>query len=234
MSGPVQCRYYGRDFTAKEMSVLRALIAETPPRNRFNLSKAFCRRIGWTKPDGKLKDMMARVTMLAMHKDGLIALPPPKWGRNPPVPIAFGPDTDAPLEAPPRSLDEVRPVRLQTVLGGTPQSKQWNAYIARYHHLGYKTLVGAQMRYTVHDRTTGTRNATSRKRPSGCSRSERTGNESSIAKHCQAAPRQPTPPQPHPPKPSESLYPSPSERTLTTVAVHCVDMGPPSRANVSH
>ena len=52
MSGPVECRYYGRDFTAKEMSMLRALIAETPPRNRFNLSKAFCRRIGWTKPDG--------------------------------------------------------------------------------------------------------------------------------------------------------------------------------------
>ena len=36
--------------------------------------------------------------------------------------------------------------------GGTPQSKQWNAFIARYHYLGYKTLVGAQMRYTVHDR----------------------------------------------------------------------------------
>jgi len=155
MSERIECRYYGRDFTAKELSVLRALIAETPPRNRFNLSKAFCRRIGWTKPDGGLKDMMARVTMLAMHKDGLIALPPPKWGRNPPVPIAFGPDTDAPLEPPPQSLDEVRPIRLQTVLGGTPQSKQWNAYIARYHYLGYKTLVGAQMRYTVHDRHGG-------------------------------------------------------------------------------
>ena len=27
--------------------------------------------------------MMARVTMLAMHKDGLIVLPPPKWPRPP-------------------------------------------------------------------------------------------------------------------------------------------------------
>ena len=26
---------------------------------------------------------------------------------------------------------------------------------ARYHYLGYKTLVGAQMRYTVHDRHGG-------------------------------------------------------------------------------
>ena len=31
--------------------------------------------------------MMARVTMRAMHKDGLIELPPPKWGRNPAVPV---------------------------------------------------------------------------------------------------------------------------------------------------
>ena len=44
------------------------------------------------------------------------------------------------------------PIRLRTVLGGTPQSRQWNQFIARYHYLGYKTLVGAQMRYTVHDR----------------------------------------------------------------------------------
>ena len=152
VSGDIECRYYGRNFTTEEMALLRALIAGPPALNRFALSKEFCRRIGWTKPDGGLKHMMARVSMLAMHQDGRIALPPPRWGRNPPAPMTFGPDTDAPLEAPPRTLDEVRPIRLRTVLGGTPQSRQWNQFIARYHYLGYKTLVGAQMRYTVHDR----------------------------------------------------------------------------------
>ena len=67
MSQPIECRYYGRDFSAEEMALLRALIAGPPALNRFALSKAFCRRIGWYKPDGGLKDMMARVTMLAMH-----------------------------------------------------------------------------------------------------------------------------------------------------------------------
>ena len=152
MTAEMECRYYGRDFTVEEMALLRALIAGLPALNRFALSKEFCRRIGWYKPDGGLKDMMARVAMLAMHRDGRIALPAPKWGRNPAVPITFGPETDAPLEPPPVSLDEARPIRLRTVLGATPQSKQWNAFIARYHYLGYKTLVGAQMRYTVHDR----------------------------------------------------------------------------------
>ena len=97
MTGAVECRYYGRDFSAEEMALLRALIAGPPPLNRHMLSKEFCRRIGWFKPDGGLKDMMARVTMLAMHKDGLIALPAPKWRQNRPKPIVFGPETEPPL-----------------------------------------------------------------------------------------------------------------------------------------
>ena len=61
MTADVECRYYGRDFTTGEMALLRALIAASPPPNRHALSREFCRRIGWLKPDGGLKDMMARV-----------------------------------------------------------------------------------------------------------------------------------------------------------------------------
>ena len=35
---------------------------------------------------------------------------------------------------------------------GTREGKLWNEFVARYHYLGYTTLVGAQMRYAVHDR----------------------------------------------------------------------------------
>ena len=35
--------------------------------------------------------------MLAMHRDGLIALPAPQGWQNRPGPIVFGPDTEAPL-----------------------------------------------------------------------------------------------------------------------------------------
>ena len=47
VTGAIECRYYGRDFTAGEMALLRALIAGPPPLNRHMLSKEFCRRIGW-------------------------------------------------------------------------------------------------------------------------------------------------------------------------------------------
>ena len=69
--------------------------------------------------------MMARVTMLAMHKDGLITLPKPLRKPNRAGPITFGPDTEPLTEPSPRTLDEVRPLHLCIVLGGTPQSTRW-------------------------------------------------------------------------------------------------------------
>ena len=152
MTAAIECRYYGRDFTTDEMALLRALIAVDPQPTRAALSREFCRRIGWVKPDGGLKDMMARVTMLAMHRDGVIALPPPKGRRNPPRPIVFGPDTELPLFPAPTTLDEVRPLGLRPVVRETREGRLWNEFVARYHYLGYKTLVGAQIRYAVHDR----------------------------------------------------------------------------------
>ena len=90
MTTAVECRYYGRDFTTAEMALLRSLIAGPLALNRHALSKEFCRRIGWYKADGGIKDMMARVVMLAIHRDGRIGLPPPKWCQNRPAPITFG------------------------------------------------------------------------------------------------------------------------------------------------
>ena len=113
MTGEIECRYYGRDFTVGEMALLRTLIAAEPQPNRAGLSREFCRRIGWLKPDGGLKDMMARVVMLAMHRDGLIEPPPPRGPRHRPKPMVFGPDTEPPLLPAPRTLDEVRPLDLR-------------------------------------------------------------------------------------------------------------------------
>ncbi len=146
----VACRYYGRDFTTAEMALIRELITTEP--SRAAIARAFCERTDWRKPDGGLKTMMARVTMLAMHRDRLITLPPPRWQPGPRKAIVFGPDTEPPLFTPPTTLDEARPLDVSIVTSGTREGKLWNEFVARYHYLGYTTLVGAQMRYAVHDR----------------------------------------------------------------------------------
>ena len=149
----IECRYHGRDFTTGEMALMRALIAASPQQTRAGLARAFCRATGWVKPDGGLKEMAARVTMLRMHRDGIITLPPPRHGPRPRRVPKFGPETEPPVTPMPQTLDAVRPIRLVKVTGtGRAASRLWNEFIARYHYLGHKTLVGAQMRYAVQDR----------------------------------------------------------------------------------
>ena len=71
--------------------------------------------------------------MLAMHRDGLIALPPPLRKQNRPGPVVFGQDTEPSLLPPPATLDEVRPLEIRTVVGGTREGRLWNEFVARHH-----------------------------------------------------------------------------------------------------
>ena len=148
----VACRYHGRDFTADEMRRLRRLIARRPARNRAQLSREFCELIGWRRPDGGLKDMAARVAMLAMHRDGWIVLPPPRRRRYPPKP-ANPQLSQPPLLSPPTALKDAQPLTLTPISARDRKaSDYWNANIAAHHYLGYTSQTGAQMRYIVHDR----------------------------------------------------------------------------------
>ena len=99
MTAPVDCRYYGRDFTTAEMALLCALIAGPPTLNRHALSKEFCRRIGWYKADGGVKDMMARVVMLAMHRAA---------GSNCPAEVVPEPDQADHVRAPTANRPDCR------------------------------------------------------------------------------------------------------------------------------
>ena len=140
-------RYCGRDFNAEEIAQIRQLIAEDPARTRAELSRLTCRRLGWYKADGGLKDMSARVAMLRMHDDGLIALPPPRGKRpDPRVRLSARSDPGPALNQPARALT---PLTLQRVRQKA-DSRLWNEYIQRYHYLGHKPLPGAQLRYLVY------------------------------------------------------------------------------------
>lgn len=140
-------RYCGRTFTAAELELIRGLIAAAPALNRAQLSRAVCERLPWRRPDGRLKEMSARVAMLRMAADGLIELPPPRG----PKPGRFRLDERleraveppwmiAPVELARLSVEPVRHKR---------DSSLWNAYIERHHYLGHALIPGAQLRYFV-------------------------------------------------------------------------------------
>lgn len=140
-------RYCGRPFTGAEMELIRTLIASDPKLTRVQLSRIVCDKLGWLRPDGRLKEMSCRVAMLRMERDGLISLPPPltKHAGHHRPPITCSSDPREAIACPVNVLGKlvIRPVHTRK------ESSLWNELIERYHYLGYTHLSGAQLRYWV-------------------------------------------------------------------------------------
>lgn len=140
--------YCGRTFTAQEIDWIRNLIVSEPKRNRLGLSRLVCDQFQWLRPDGRPKDMSCRVAMLRMHRDNLIALPPPKTkngnGRTRPQ-LTPASDPKDPISLPAGDFGKLS---LQPV-STSELSSLWNELIERYHYLGHKPLPGAQIKYLV-------------------------------------------------------------------------------------
>ena len=140
-------QYCGRHFEAREIEIIRDLLALTPPLSRYRLSREVCERLNWRRADGKLKDMSCRVALLRMQADGLITLPPPK--KLKPVAYRAHPQIEQAV-LPPSSIPTVDLARLSIdLVTKKHDSLMWNAYIERHHYLGHQLLPGAQLRYFV-------------------------------------------------------------------------------------
>jgi hypothetical protein len=131
--------YCGRHFSGTELELIRGLIAEG--LNRYHLSRLFCEKAAWRKPDGGLKEMSCRVALLKMERDGHILLPPPQRPANNHL------KKPKELTLPLPDTEHAGKLTLEIVNRTT--SALWNAYIDRYHYLGYTPLPGAQLRYFV-------------------------------------------------------------------------------------
>ncbi|MCP4457495.1 MAG: DUF4338 domain-containing protein [Cytophagales bacterium] len=140
-------RYCGRDFTMEEMEVI-CKIVKTSGLGRTAISEKICEHFQWLKVDGKLKDMSCRVALLRMERD--------KWFKLPPALRRNGngkqykhcnrlKEGEPSINLPAGKIQE-----LSLDIVRTPkQSQIWNEMIHRWHYLGYKKLVGSQLRYLI-------------------------------------------------------------------------------------
>jgi len=140
--------YCGREFSLDDIQAIKRLMEQDPSLKRTPLSRQLCQLFGWTKPNGELKDMTCRVALTRMQADGLLTLPPSQMAatrRRPHFPPTAATDPQPPLLQPVHELDALTLHRVT----GTPASRLWNEYVARYHYLGYTPLSGSQLRYNV-------------------------------------------------------------------------------------
>jgi hypothetical protein len=142
-------RYRGREFSETEINRILALIREEGSHGRSHLSRRVCEEFSWRRVDGRLKDMACRVAMLKMERDGHIVLPPSQM-KNPfasQKTVARSLFGEPGVEIACR-VDELGPIYLERV-ASKAQGTLWKEFVDRYHYLGHKTSVGAQLRYFV-------------------------------------------------------------------------------------
>jgi hypothetical protein len=146
----VECllRYRGRDITAQEVQFIKELIAQNPSLSRRRLSTRLCRAWNWVQPNGRLRTMVCRGLMLALHRAGLIELPPVRrvmpnplaQHRKPtPLPEQIWPLIQARMAA--LGPVEVRQVRR------TPEEKLFGSLMQAHHYLAYTQPVGEHLKH---------------------------------------------------------------------------------------
>lgn len=152
VSGEAHNRYVGRDFSREEIAYISALCTNPATPTREAIARAACDALSWRAPNGSAKTMSAKVAFLAMHRDGLITLPPPRReNTNGRAQRYLAPEPQGRLPMPtlvPATLKEIGELRVRLVTDKAA-SARWNEVIARHHYLGYVPLAGAQLRYLV-------------------------------------------------------------------------------------
>lgn len=149
MEVEVKLSYRGRAVTAADVAFVNALIARHREASRRQLSRLLCEAWDWRQPNGELRDMVCRSLMLALHRAGLITLPPVR--QRPPnnvvarrLPAGAEVDT-TPLCAP---LREIRPLEFRQVRRSAEESLV-DSLIQQHHYLGYSRPVGEHLKYLV-------------------------------------------------------------------------------------
>jgi hypothetical protein len=145
----VKLRYQGRDVTDSDIAFIGELIAGHPGASRRALSKLLCEAWDWRQANGELRDMVCRGLMLALHRAGLVELPPVR--QVPPNNVVAHRRPQRVLtERTPlcTSLQEIRPLEIVQVRR-QPEEALYDGLIEEHHYLGYRRPVGEHLKYLV-------------------------------------------------------------------------------------
>lgn len=148
-------RYRGKNITAQEVGLIKSFIAQNPALSRRSLSTELCRAWNWVQANGRLRSMVCRGMMLALHRAGLIELPPvrrvmpnPLAQRRRPSPL---PEQNwEPIQA---GIGQLGPVEIRQVRR-TPEEKLFGSLIEAHHYLAYSQPVGEHLKHLIYARGT--------------------------------------------------------------------------------
>jgi hypothetical protein len=111
------------------------------------IARTVCEWLDWRRPNGRLKNHECRLLLERLRDDGFLTLPGlrncGKPGPRVPILNALS-DPQTPIQC---ALADLEPLALRRI--GDSERALFRQFIQRYHYLGYRVPVGANLRYLV-------------------------------------------------------------------------------------
>jgi len=146
---PSSVTFCGRTFSAPELALMRQVTKEFAALGVTEIARTLCELLDWKRPSGGLKNHECRQLLERLHEQGWLRLPElrPLGPRGPRrVRLSAASEKQPELTG---TAGQYEPLRLIVVKGASAASRLWMEWMERYHYLGYRVPVGAQLRYLV-------------------------------------------------------------------------------------
>ena len=137
----------GRAFTAAEIALVREAVQDCAGLPWTEVVETICEHLAWVTPTGRNKFASCAKALATLERAGLLTLPVKQIGLGGRQRVVIGADTDAEA-AVTGTVRDIAPVAV-TPVTATPEMRRWNAYVERYHPLGFRRPFGAHQRYFV-------------------------------------------------------------------------------------
>lgn len=140
-------RFCGREFTAKEVSLIQEVVSTCAGISRTELAHTVCELLGWKRPGGGLKGTECRDFLEQLETRGLLTLPAkmPSGLNQSHKSITPAGEAEVRCELI-GSVEEFAPVEVE--LAQRPEERKlFRELLSIYHYLGYARPYGARLRY---------------------------------------------------------------------------------------
>jgi hypothetical protein len=142
--------FSGRTFSPHELKLIQEVCRDFGSLGRTEISRTVCELLEWRRPNGGLKNHECRLLLERMEAMGVLKLPAVRnSGRtgNRRVQLTADSEPESELAG---SAGDYEPLTLQVVeKGRAGVSRLWRELVERYHYLGCRVPVGANLRYLV-------------------------------------------------------------------------------------
>ena len=143
-------RYSGRQFTPKELGLIREVVESCSGLSRKELAQTVCELLGWKRPSGGLKAQECWEFFERLESAGELHLPE-KQRRRPAgsrtrVPVTARGDRGRDLVG---EVGQFAPIEIEAV-ETADQRLLFRELVGRHHDLGHAVPFGAHLRYLVY------------------------------------------------------------------------------------